>query len=122
LCWIPTFLRQIGLAGWANNNAGWQWSAGSGCDAQPYFRVFNPVIQGRKFDPDGAYVRRWVPQLARLETRYVHAPWQAPAESLEGAGVDLGRDYPTPIVEHRTGRERFLAVASRHVAKHKRRS
>jgi deoxyribodipyrimidine photo-lyase len=99
---------------WANNNMGWQWSAGCGCDAQPYFRVFNPVTQGQKFDPNGDYVRRWVPELARLPARYIHRPWEAPSDVLARAGVALDRDYPRPIVDHRFARERFLALANEH--------
>jgi deoxyribodipyrimidine photo-lyase len=98
----------------ANNNAGWQWSAGSGCDAQPYFRIFNPVTQGERFDPDGAYVRRWVPELERLPARHIHQPWRAPASVLEQAGLRLGVDYPQPIVEHVAARQRFLDTARRH--------
>jgi deoxyribodipyrimidine photo-lyase len=98
----------------ANNNAGWQWSAGSGCDAQPYFRIFNPVTQGERFDPDGAYVRRWLPELERVPARYVHQPWSAPATVLEQAGVRLGIDYPQPIVSHAEARQRFLDTARRH--------
>ena len=98
----------------ASNNAGWQWSAGSGSDAQPYFRIFNPLTQGKKFDPLGAYVRRWVPELARLEPEHIHAPWQAPTAALAAAGVRLGTDYPRPIVELSHGRERFLATAREH--------
>jgi deoxyribodipyrimidine photo-lyase len=100
---------------WAQNNAGWQWSAGCGCDAQPYFRVFNPVAQGQRFDPDGTYVRRWVPELAAVPARFVHCPWQAPPEVLRAAGVWPGDSYPQPIVEHRLARERFLALASQHL-------
>ena len=92
----------------ASNSASWQWIAGCGIDSQPFFRVFNPVSQGEKFDPAGAYVRRWVPELARLPDRYVHAPWTAPAAVLEGAGVRLGRDYPAPIVDLAQGRQRAL--------------
>jgi deoxyribodipyrimidine photo-lyase len=92
----------------ANNAASWQWVAGSGADAAPYFRVFNPVLQGEKFDPDGAYVRRWVPELAQLDARFIHAPWKAPRESLAGAGVTLGRDSPEPIVDHEQARARAL--------------
>jgi deoxyribodipyrimidine photo-lyase len=99
---------------WANNDAGWQWSAGCGCDAQPWFRIFNPVTQGRKFDPDGEYVRTWVPEIAALPTRYIHAPWLAPAQVLESAGVRLGRDYPRPIVAHDAARRRFLETAKQH--------
>lgn len=95
----------------ANNNAGWQWSAGSGCDAQPYFRIFNPVTQGEKFDPEGAYVRRWLPELAQLPARHVHTPWLAPPEVLEQARVRLGVDYPRPIVDHAAARQRFLDTA-----------
>ena len=100
---------------WANNNGGWQWSAGCGADAQPYFRVFNPVTQGEKFDRSGAYVRQWVPELAPLPDVYLHAPWDAPREVLAAAGIVLGRDYPRPIVDHQTARERFLKTAARHL-------
>ena len=96
----------------ANNNAGWQWSAGSGCDAQPYFRVFNPVAQGRKFDPEGRYVRRWVPELRHMPARYIHCPWEAPDSVLRNASVRLGNTYPLPIVDHHWARGRYLAVAS----------
>jgi deoxyribodipyrimidine photo-lyase len=101
----------------ANNNAGWQWSAGSGCDAQPYFRVFNPVTQGRKFDPEGSYVRRWVPELRHMPARYIHCPWGAPDSVLRDAGVRLGDTYPLPIVDHHWARGRFLAVASAHLGR-----
>lgn len=94
----------------ANNTMGWQWTAGSGVDAAPYFRIFNPVIQGTKFDPDGAYVKRWLPALARLPLKYLHAPWTAPTEVLGTAGVKLGRDYPLPIVDHAWARARALAA------------
>ncbi|MET0385459.1 MAG: deoxyribodipyrimidine photo-lyase [Polyangiales bacterium] len=99
----------------AQNNLGWQWSAGCGCDAQPYFRIFNPVTQGERFDPQGAYVRRLVPELARLPVRYIHAPWLAPESVLKQAGVRLGETYPRPIVEHAAGRQRFMLVASEHI-------
>jgi deoxyribodipyrimidine photo-lyase len=94
----------------ANNTLGWQWSAGSGVDAAPYFRIFNPVIQGRTFDPEGVYVSRWVPELAKLPPRFIQAPWLAPAEVLASAGVVLGRTYPPPIVDHRWARARALAA------------
>jgi deoxyribodipyrimidine photo-lyase len=94
----------------ANNSAGWQWVAGSGADAAPYFRVFNPVLQGEKFDPQGDYVRRWVPELARLPPAWIHKPWQAPAAVLSAAGVSLGADYPRPIVDHGQARDRALAA------------
>lgn len=92
----------------ASNVQNWQWVAGSGADASPYFRIFNPVAQGERFDPQGAYVRRWVPELARLPDRWIHAPWTAPPPVLAGAEVALGRDYPKPMVDHADARERAL--------------
>lgn len=94
----------------AANTLGWQWSAGCGADAAPYFRIFNPVLQGQKFDPQGAYVRRWVPELTRLPDTCLHAPWTAPAAVLATAGVRLGRDYPAPLVDHATARREALAA------------
>jgi len=101
----------------AQNDLGWQWSSGSGCDAQPYFRIFNPVTQGQRFDPEGHYVRRYVPELSRVPTRYIHAPWLAPSLVMTGAGLQLDRDYPAPIVEHAGARHRFLAIAAEHFGK-----
>jgi deoxyribodipyrimidine photo-lyase len=92
----------------ANNAAGWQWVAGSGADAAPYFRIFSPVGQGETFDADGAYVRRWVPELARLPNDAIHRPWTADPLILRAAGVTLGRTYPHPIVDHRFARDRAL--------------
>lgn len=92
----------------ANNVANWQWVAGSGADAQPFFRIFNPIRQAEKFDPAGAYVRRWVPEIARLPDRWLHQPWEAPPNALSEAGIELGRDYPPPIVDHAAARERAL--------------
>jgi deoxyribodipyrimidine photo-lyase len=92
----------------ASNSAQWQWVAGCGADAAPYFRVFNPVLQGRKFDADGNYVRRWVPELAKLPAADLHAPWEAPDLVLQGAGVALGKNYPRPIVDLAEGRQRAL--------------
>ncbi len=109
------YMKHLTDGDWAQNNSGWQWSAGCGCDAQPYFRIFNPVTQGEKFDPEGDYVRRWVPELARMPARYIHRPWEAPDAVLRAAGVRLGETYPRPIVDHRFARERFLAVAARHL-------
>ncbi|HTL16289.1 MAG TPA: deoxyribodipyrimidine photo-lyase [Patescibacteria group bacterium] len=94
----------------ANNTLGWQWTAGCGADAAPFFRIFNPVTQGEKFDPDGTYVRRWIPELASLHKAWIHKPWHAPAEALERAGVILGRDYAMPIVDHAAARLRALAA------------
>lgn len=92
----------------AANSASWQWTAGSGADAAPYFRVFNPITQGQKFDETGDYVRQWVPELADLPTKHIHAPWEASEHVLSDAGVTLGETYPHPMVEHKTGRERAL--------------
>ena len=94
----------------ASNPASWQWVAGSGADAAPYFRIFNPALQGEKFDPDGDYVRRWVPELGRLEAAHIHAPWRAPVDALARAGVRLGATYPAPIVDHDAARARALAA------------
>ena len=92
----------------ASNSASWQWVAGSGADAAPYFRVFNPMLQGKKFDPQGDYVRRYVPELAGLSDEHLHAPWEAPKEVLDAAGIKLGETYPRPIVDHRKARQRAL--------------
>jgi deoxyribodipyrimidine photo-lyase len=93
----------------AANNGGWQWSAGTGTDAAPYFRIFNPILQGKKFDPRGDYVRRWVPELSRVPEKYIHTPWEMPLTAQHTAGTVIGRDYPAPIVEHKTARARALA-------------
>ncbi len=97
----------------ASNQASWQWVAGSGADAAPYFRVFNPVLQGAKFDPDGAYVRRYLPELSRLPSAHIHTPWLAPAQTLADAGVILAKTYPLPIIDHAEGRARALAAYAR---------
>ncbi len=97
----------------ANNPASWQWVAGSGADAAPYFRIFNPILQGEKFDPEGAYVRRYVPELARLPNQYVHRPFEAPASLLAQCGVVLGENYPSPLVDHSAARERALKAYRR---------
>lgn len=94
----------------ANNSASWQWVAGSGADAAPYFRIFNPVTQGIKFDPRGDYVRRWVPELAHLSDEWIHRPWDAPTLILEGAGVRLNKTYPAPIIDHGFARGRALTT------------
>jgi len=94
----------------ANNTFGWQWVAGSGADAAPFFRVFNPTLQGGKFDPRGDYVRTWVPELGLLPDRWIHRPWEAPAAVLSSAGVVPGKTYPRPIVDHAAARLRALAA------------
>ena len=93
----------------ANNAAGWQWVTGSGADASPYFRIFNPIVQGKKFDPNGDYVRRWCPELAQVPTEFIHAPFNAPPEVLAQAGIELGQTYPLPIVDHDLARKAALA-------------
>jgi len=100
---------QTGYPDPASNAASWQWVAGSGADASPYFRIFNPFTQGEKFDPNGDYVRKYVPELAQLPNKFIHQPWTASQEILAAAGVTLGENYPTPIVEHKMARERALA-------------
>jgi deoxyribodipyrimidine photo-lyase len=92
----------------ANNTLGWQWSAGCGADAAPYFRIFNPILQGVKFDPDGTYVRRWLPELANLPNHWIHQPWEMPAPERQHIGLHLGQTYPTPIVSHATARQEAL--------------
>ncbi len=94
---------------------GWQWVAGCGADASPFHRVFNPVLQGMKFDPRGDYVRTWVPELAGLPDRWVHRPWEAPASVLRDAGVTPGKTYPRPVVDHSAARLRALAALPRSV-------
>ena len=101
----------------AANNGGWQWAASSGCDAQPYFRIFNPLSQSEKFDPKGQFIRRYLPVLKALPDAAIHAPWLARPVDLAAAGVQLGRDYPLPIVQHDVARqstlERYAVVKSK---------
>ena len=104
------FMRHLVDGDVASNNGGWQWTAGTGTDAQPFFRVFNPVLQGRRFDPDGAYVRRWVPELAEVPTTRIHEPWTMTAAEQTAAGIIIGIDYPAPIVDHPAARARALAA------------
>lgn len=92
----------------ASNSTGWQWVAGSGADASPYFRIFNPITQGEKFDPNGDYVRTYVPELAKLDKKYIHKPWEASTDILEHACIRLGRDYPKPMVDHKQARDEAL--------------
>jgi len=94
----------------ASNSASWQWIAGCGADAAPFFRIFNPITQSEKFDKQGAYIRRYVPELANLPDKYIHAPWLAPSEVLSAAGVGIGIDYPAPIIDIKESRERALAA------------
>jgi deoxyribodipyrimidine photo-lyase len=94
----------------ASNTLGWQWAAGCGADAAPYFRIFNPQLQGEKFDPHGAYVRRWVPELGRLPAHLIHKPWQCSSLQLQSAGVELGHTYPKPVVDHSIARRRALSA------------
>jgi deoxyribodipyrimidine photo-lyase len=90
------------------NNGGWQWAASTGCDAQPYFRIFNPVTQSERFDEKGAFIRRYVPEIGGLPDRWIHAPWTAPPVVLEGSGIRLGTDYPMPLVDHDQARQKTL--------------
>lgn len=92
----------------ANNTMGWQWVAGSGADASPYFRIFNPIIQGKKFDPDGQYVKTWIPELTKLSPDLIHTPWEATPLELANADITLGKDYPEPIISHEQGRQNAL--------------
>ena len=103
------FAEQLNDFDLAANNGGWQWAASTGCDAQPYFRIFNPVTQSEKFDPEGKFIRRYVPELARLANRQVHSPWLMSRSAQEAAGVIIGRDYPLPIVDHARARADTLA-------------
>jgi deoxyribodipyrimidine photo-lyase len=94
----------------AANNGGWQWAAGTGTDAQPYFRIFNPTSQGQKFDPDGAYVRHYLPELADVPDKYIHEPWKMPEQVQHAAGVRIGQNYPAPLVDHKAQRQRALEL------------
>jgi len=103
------YLQWLVDGDWANNNLGWQWSAGCGVDAQPWFRIFNPVAQGERFDPEGLYVKRWLPELEGVPAKWIHRPWEAPDECRKNLA------YPDPIVEHGAARARFLETAKRHL-------
>jgi deoxyribodipyrimidine photo-lyase len=92
----------------ANNSASWQWIAGCGADAAPYFRIFNPILQSQKFDPDGDYIRKYIPELSKLDNKQIHTPWEVPPLILKEAGITLGKDYPEPIVNHGKARDRAL--------------
>jgi deoxyribodipyrimidine photo-lyase len=84
----------------ASNNGGWQWIAGTGADAAPYFRIFNPVLQGKKFDPHGSFIRRWVPELSKVADAFIHTPWLMPDEVQSQANCRIGKNYPAPIIDH----------------------
>jgi deoxyribodipyrimidine photo-lyase len=102
------FAQQLNDFDLSANNGGWQWVSSSGCDAQPYFRIFNPMLQSEKFDPEGKFIRRYLPQLAGLDRKVIHAPWSASPSALAAAGVQLGQNYPHPVVEHTRARARTL--------------
>lgn len=104
------FMQQLVDGDLAANNGGWQWSAGTGTDAAPYFRIFNPVTQAQKFDPEGRFIRRWLPELDPVPRAYLHAPWTMPAEVQAQVGCRIGRDYPPPVVDHQWARERALTA------------
>ena len=104
------FLQHLIDGDVAANNGGWQWSAGTGTNVQPFFRIFNPILQGAKFDPNGEYVKRGVPELTRVPTEYLHVPWTMPQDVAQRAGVTIGKDYPAPIVDHAVQRECALAI------------
>lgn len=112
------FMRRLVDGDPANNNGGWQWTAGTGTDAAPYFRVFNPVLQARRFDPAGTYVRRWIPELAGVPDRFIHEPWRMDARAQHDAGCVIGSDYPAPVVEHALRREQAIALYKDADARH----
>ncbi|MBC8140296.1 MAG: deoxyribodipyrimidine photo-lyase [Armatimonadetes bacterium] len=104
------FMQRLVDGDQAPNNGGWQWAAGTGTDAQPFFRIFNPTSQGEKFDADGAYVKRWCPELARVPAKYIHKPWELTEREQEAVGCVLGRDYPKPVVDHKVQRDKALQL------------
>lgn len=102
------FMQQLIDGDPAANNGGWQWTAGTGTDAAPYFRVFNPVLQSKKYDPHGDYIRRWVPELGRVPERYIHTPWEMPKDAQQASTCLIGEDYPAPRIDHKFARQRAL--------------
>ncbi len=104
------FAAQLNDYDLAANNGGWQWAASTGCDAQPYFRIFNPVTQSERFDPQGKFIKRYVPELARVDAKHIHAPWLMDLQAQQRTGCVIGRDYPAPIVDHATARQGALAL------------
>lgn len=111
------YLKRVIDGDRAQDELGWQWSSGSCCGAQPFLRIFTPVAQGERFDPEGHYVRRYLPELVRLSARHIHASWLAAPEELARADIRLGRDHTTPIVDHAKAGNRFLAIAAEHSSK-----
>jgi deoxyribodipyrimidine photo-lyase len=97
----------------AANNGGWQWAASTGCDAQPYFRIFNPVTQSERFDAQGRFIRKYLPELANVADRFIHSPWRMSPQEQQACGVVIGRDYPLPIVDHGAARKRALELFGR---------
>ncbi len=112
------FARQLNDFDLAANNGGWQWAASTGCDAQPYFRIFNPVTQSERFDPEGKFIRKYLPELATCDKKFIHAPWRMDAAAQERTGIIIGRDYPAPIVDHAAARlvtlDRYAAARQTH--------
>jgi deoxyribodipyrimidine photo-lyase len=102
------FAAQLNDYDLAANNGGWQWAASTGCDAQPWFRIFNPVTQSEKFDPEGRFIRRYLPELARVPDKFIHAPWTMGGIDQSACRTKIGVDYPGPIVDHASARERTL--------------
>lgn len=102
------FMEQLIDGDSACNNGGWQWCAGTGTDAAPYFRIFNPILQGKKFDPTGNYIHRWLPELVSVPNDFIHTPWEMPLDLQSMVGFHVGKDYPVPIVDHAKARERSL--------------
>ncbi|MCA9976858.1 MAG: FAD-binding domain-containing protein, partial [Anaerolineales bacterium] len=116
------FMQQLIDGDPAANNGGWQWTAGTGTDAAPYFRIFNPVSQSQKFDPHGDYIRRWVPELRQVPGEFIHEPWLMSTLAQKKSGCVIGQDYPRPIVDHKMARQRTLEaykLAKENVAYHK---
>jgi deoxyribodipyrimidine photo-lyase len=106
-------MRRLADGDVALNNGGWQWSAGTGNDAQPWFRIFNPVLQSKKYDPKGSYIRRYLPELGLVPDRYLHEPWLMPPAVQGDAGCRIGKEYPLPIVQHDVERRRTLEIYGR---------
>ncbi len=112
------FMQQLIDGDPAANSGGWQWTAGTGTDAAPYFRIFNPILQGKKFDPAGSYIRRWVPELRQVPAAHIHTPWEMTIEMQRKNRCRVGEDYPFPIIDHKFARQRVLA-AYKNAEKHK---